>query len=100
MSLDAAFQDALRPLREELADLRRRLEAAEANLTRPVFDAKQLQDELGFSQHDAYALLRAHGTLLNGRRRISAVELMRVYSRDDSALSGARTAMKSASATN
>lgn len=82
MSLDEAFDAALQPLREELAALRHRLEVAERGLKRPVYDARQLQEELGFSQHESYNLLRAHGTLLNGRRRISATDLIKVYSRE------------------
>lgn len=102
MSLDAAFQEALRPLLERIEQLEHRVEVAERDLKRPLYDALQLQEELGFSHHGSYALLRAHGTRINGRLRISAVDLMRVYSRQDDfpAPSGARPAMKEAPANN
>lgn len=83
MTLDQAFQAALKPLVERIEKLEQRVELAERDLKRPVYDARQLQEELGFSQHAAYALLRAHGTKLNGRRRISAVDLIRVHSNPD-----------------
>lgn len=99
MTLDQAFQEVLRPLVERIEQLEHRVEVAERDLKRPVYDAQQLMDELGFSHHGAYALLRAYGTRLNGRLRISAVDLMRVYSREDdfSAPSGADPAKKKAS---
>lgn len=80
MSLDAAFQKALRPIEERIEQLERRVEVAERDLKRPTYDAKQLREELGYSQHEAYAILRAHGVMLNGRRRISATDLIRIHS--------------------
>lgn len=83
MTLDQAFHEALRPLVERIEQLEHRVEIAERDLKRPVYNANQLQDELGFSQHEAYNVLRAHGVLINGRRRISATDLIRVFSRED-----------------
>lgn len=102
MSLDAAVQEALQPLRDEIKELRARLDVHERDLRRPVYDAHQLMAELGFSKHEAYNVLRAHGTQLNGRRRISATDLTRVFSREEnhSAPSGARPELKRASAAN
>jgi len=103
VSLDEVIHEMLAPLREEIADLRRRVELAERGLKRPVYDATQLQEELGFSHGQAYNVLRAHGTYIGGRRRISATDLIRVFSRDEvdvPAPEGARTELKRASAVN
>lgn len=84
MSFDEAFDAALQPLREEIAELRARLDVQERDLRRPIYDAKQLQDDLGFSKHEAYRVLRAHGVILGGRRRISATDLTRIFSKAES----------------
>src|SRR5690625_5608595 len=83
MSLDEVITEMLAPLREEIADLRRRVELAERGLKRPVYDATQLQEELGFSHGQAYNVRRAHGTYIGGRGRISATDLICVFSRDE-----------------
>lgn len=83
MSLDVAFKAALEPLaeeiaalRKEVADLTERVEAKEHGLSRPVYDANQLK-ELGYSEHEAYAILRTHGHKRNGRMRVTDGNLKR-----------------------
>lgn len=78
MSLDSAFAALLEPLlaevkelRAEVSDLKRHQLARSQQLGRPVYDANQLQKELGFSHHQAYELLRARGFRRSGRLRIT-----------------------------
>lgn len=84
MSLDNAFTAALQPVLAELAEVRQQLLSVQEQLAlaghdlkRPVYDAKHLREELGYSEGEAYNILRAYGHRRNGRMRVLDTNLRR-----------------------
>lgn len=61
-------------LRAKVDELERRLKSS---VTRPLYDARMLQEELGFGYTQAYEVLRSHGSRQFGRLRITAENLKR-----------------------
>jgi len=83
MSFETTFNKLLEPLvkeltavRTELADLKRTQQAGVLGVNKLIYDAKQLQDQFGYSQHESYEILRAFGAKRGGRRRITFDRLM------------------------
>ena len=83
MSLEAAFAKLLEPLMQELralrsdfSDFKETQQASTFHVSRLIYDAEQLQEEFGYSKHEAYAILRSHGAKQRGRRRITFDRLL------------------------
>ena len=83
MTLDTVFAELLEPLmseikaaRAELAELKNIQQARSLNVKRLIYDADQLQQEFGYSKHEAYAILRSHGAKQRGRLRITFDRLL------------------------
>lgn len=80
MSLDELFADLsklpaqVQNLQSELAEIKSTLRNQTA--ARPTYDARQLQEELGYSKNEAYEILRSHGNKRHGRLRITADALL------------------------
>lgn len=90
MSIEATFTKLLEPLvkeltavKTELTDLKRTQQAGVLGVTKLIYDAEQLQTEFGYSQHEAYAILRTHGAKRGGRRRITFDKLLEYQRGDD-----------------
>jgi len=90
MSIETTFTKLLEPLvkeltavKTELADLKRTQQAGVLGVTKLIYDAEQLKTEFGYSQHEAYAILRTHGAKRGGRRRITFDKLLEYQRGDD-----------------
>ena len=83
MSFEGIIRQLLEPLttelselRKDISDLKKTQQASVLGVSKLIYDAKQLQEEFGYSQHEAYDILRAFGAKRGGRRRITFDRLM------------------------